>query len=238
MPALSYFGRMVWAQTLPDMSAGKHLAEMSTCFLLDNAGFALDLMPLIHCAAPYLFRAPIRTHFAVLESYETSVCHCCLSLLKSVCCHFCYAHRQREEVFHAGRQGRRRQDQQRGVAGGAASCGGPPDPGRLHRPGALPLGLPRSGDRLPPYLSRLACSFMMVIDSLLCLLLLSCCLANEAGASQPVSSVLPHPSTSSQSRPSHSKLAPTQAGLFVRSDRDLAPGLYLNLRPTLTPVRT
>ena len=26
MPALSYFGRIVWAETLPDMSAGKHLA--------------------------------------------------------------------------------------------------------------------------------------------------------------------------------------------------------------------
>ena len=26
VPALSYFGRIVWAQTLPDMAAGEHLA--------------------------------------------------------------------------------------------------------------------------------------------------------------------------------------------------------------------
>jgi len=71
VPALSYFGRMVWAQTLPDMSAGEHLAEMSTCCLLQDLGAALALMPLISCDTPQLSR--ISTEVVVLNSCENFV---------------------------------------------------------------------------------------------------------------------------------------------------------------------
>jgi len=74
VPALSYFGRMVWAQTLPDMSAGEHLAETSTCRLLDNAHTAFSLVPL---ACWDTASCPASESLHVLLFYETF----CASLL-------------------------------------------------------------------------------------------------------------------------------------------------------------